>query len=207
MRIYTGTGDQGRTSLFSGERVPKNSLRIEAYGDLDELSCALGAVVEALPDPLRGDVAAELEGIQTTLLQAGAWLATTPGAAAQSSLKPLSPEDPRRLEQAIDRMEMDLEPLHGFVLPGGHRASCWAHVARTICRRSERRLVGLMDRDDEQGAPREPGEAPAETAATRQAAEQVGFILIYLNRLSDYLFVLARTCNRAAGRSDRMWEP
>jgi cob(I)alamin adenosyltransferase len=204
MRIYTGGGDRGRTSLFSGERVAKHTARIEAYGDLDELGSVLGALAESLADP---GLAAEIERIQSDLLQAGAWLATTPGSPAQDSLRPLAPEQARVLEAAIDRMDERLEPLGGFLLPGGHRSACWAHVARTVCRRTERRVVALADAQRLEQAAAEPGEAPAASRATRQAEGQLALIIVYLNRLSDYLFVLARFCNLLAGVPDKLWTP
>jgi len=210
MRIYTGGGDRGRTSLFSGERVAKHDRRIEAYGDLDELNSVLGALAAALGDAPAGgpaELGSEIERIQSDLLQAGAWLATTPGSTAQASLLEVTPHLIAGLEAAIDRMDAELEPLHGFILPGGSPSACWAHVARTVCRRAERRVVGLVDAVHGAHPAPELGEVPAPTPADRQAREQLGLIVIYLNRLSDYLFVLARHCNRRAGVPDRPWAP
>jgi cob(I)alamin adenosyltransferase len=186
MKIYTGSGDRGRTSLFSGERVRKDHRRIEAYGDLDELNSVLGALsaaVAGLPA-----VQAELSGIQSDLFHLGAWLATTPEAPATATLTPIDPQRSGRLESAIDRMEAELPPLKGFILPGGHPSAAWAHVARTVCRRAERRVVGLAA----EGGPLEAG-------------EQVQRTIVYLNRLSDYLFVLARHLNRTQGVDDVRW--
>jgi cob(I)alamin adenosyltransferase len=186
MKIYTGSGDRGRTSLFSGERVPKDHRRIEAYGDLDELNSVLGALSAAtagLPA-----VQAELGEIQSDLFHLGSWLATTPDAPAAAALTPIDPRRSVRLEAAIDRMESGLPPLRGFILPGGHPSAAWAHVARTVCRRAERRVVGLAA---EEGPP--------------GADEQVQRAIVYLNRLSDYLFVLARHLNRAQGVDDVRW--
>jgi cob(I)alamin adenosyltransferase len=188
MKIYTGSGDRGKTSLFSGERVGKDNDRIEAYGDLDELNAVLGALAASLPDA-PPDRRAELQAIQSDLFCIGAWLATTPGAPAAESLPPIDPGRSVWLEGAIDRMEEDLAPLAAFILPGGHPSAAWAHVARTVCRRVERRVVRLA------GVP-PPGEAAA----------PLGRAMVYLNRLSDYLFVFARHCNRRHGIADTPWK-
>ncbi len=188
MKIYTGSGDRGKTSLFSGERVGKDNDRIEAYGDLDELNAVLGALAASLPEA-PPDRRAELQAIQSDLFCIGAWLATTPGAPAAESLPPIDPGRSVWLEGAIDRMEEDLSPLKAFILPGGHPSAAWAHVARTVCRRVERRVVRLA------GDP-PPGEAAA----------PLGRAMVYLNRLSDYLFVFARHCNRRHGIADTPWK-
>jgi len=186
MKIYTGTGDRGRTSLFSGQRVSKADRRVEAYGEVDELNSVLGALAASLGTDHRS-LAAQLRQIQSDLFRVGAWLATSADRA--SSLPSLGEDQARSLEEAIDRMQEDLPPLKGFILPGGHPTAAWAHVARTVCRRAERRLVALVETMDE---------APDQ--------ESLGLLLRYLNRLSDYLFVLARTCNRLQGLSDISWE-
>jgi len=189
MKIYTGTGDRGKTSLFSGERVSKSSPRIEAYGDLDELNSVIGAVMAALDrdqQPLKD----ELERVQVLLLDAGAWLATTPGAASSQFLKPFTGEPALWLEAAIDRMNAALPELRNFILPGGRLSAALAHMARTVCRRTERRTIDLVDQED------------VET----ESGETFGNILVFLNRLSDYLFVVARYCNHAAGHVDVLWE-
>jgi cob(I)alamin adenosyltransferase len=186
VKIYTGSGDRGKTSLFSGERVPKDHRRIEAYGDLDELNSVLGALAAASAG--QPAVQAELAGIQSDLFHLGAWLATTPEAPAAAALEPIDPQRSSRLEAAIDRMEAGLPPLKAFILPGGHPSAAWAHVARTVCRRAERRVVGLADGD---GPP--------------AAQEQLQRTIVYLNRLSDYLFVLARHLNRLQGIDDVRW--
>ena len=135
MKIYTGTGDKGKTSLFSGERVSKSDARIDAYGDLDELNSILGALVAHLA------------------------------------------------------AEKELPVLKNFILPGGHITSAWAHMARTVCRRCERKTVPLID-----------------NARKSKAAEQYQNLFVLLNRLSDYLFVLARYCNHLHGVSDKLWK-
>jgi cob(I)alamin adenosyltransferase len=188
MKIYTGSGDRGKTSLFSGERVAKDNDRIEAYGDLDELNAVLGALAASLSEA-PPDRWAELQAIQSDLFCIGGWLATTPGAPEAESLPPIDPGRSAWLEGAIDRMEEDLAPLTEFILPGGHPSAAWAHVARTVCRRVERRVVRLA-------GDRPPG----------AAAAPLGRATIYLNRLSDYLFVFARHCNRRHGIADTPWK-
>ncbi len=188
MKIYTGSGDRGKTSLFSGERVAKDHERIEAFGDLDELSSVIGALAAALPPP-SADLRGELQEIQADLFAIGAWLATSPGAAAAAALLPIDPARATAIERAIDRIDAALPPLAAFILPGGSPAAAWAHVARTVCRRTERRVVRLS--------------AGALEAA---AAEQLQRAMVHLNRLSDYLFVLARHLNRAQGIADVPWK-
>jgi cob(I)alamin adenosyltransferase len=188
MKIYTGSGDRGKTSLFSGERVPKNNERIEAYGDLDELNSVIGALIASLP-PDCDDLRPELQRIQSQLFPIGAWLATTPGAPDAALLSPLDPEEAVGLERCIDRLDAGLPPLAGFILPGGHIGATWSHIARTVCRRTERRVVQLAG-------------GVAETAA----AEQMQRAIVYLNRLSDYFFVLARRINHIQNVEDRLWK-
>ena len=187
MKIYTGSGDRGKTSLFSGERVPKDNERIEAYGDLDELNSVIGALIAALPHEFE-ELHPALRKIQSDLLHIGAWLATTPGAPAAAALPPLDPDDAASLERFIDRLDAALPPLTGFILPGGSPAAAWAHVARTVCRRTERRVVRLS-------ADRDPG-----------SAMPLGRAIVYLNRLSDCFFVLARHINRLQGIEDTPWK-
>ncbi len=184
MKVYTGSGDRGKTSLFSGERITKSDLRIEAYGDVDELNSVLGGLIAGLPEPL-ASLRNELTQIQCDLLDVGAWLATTPGSAAEEMLTPFTPEKVFWLEAAIDRLDNTLPPLKGFILPGGHPASAQAHVARTVCRRAERHALVVQ-------------EAPGDVSYSE--------ILTYLNRLSDYLFVLARYCNHQTGTAETLWE-
>lgn len=188
MKIYTGSGDRGKTGLFSGERVAKHDERIEAYGDLDELNSVIGVLIAGLPLD-GGGLGPELRGIQSGLLAIGAWLATAPGAPAAAALAPLDPEGARGLECAIDRLDAGLPPLAGFILPGGHPGAARAHVARTVCRRAERRVVAL-----------------AAGVTDAAAAEQIQRAIVYLNRLSDYFFVLARHINRLQGVEERLWK-
>lgn len=191
MKIYTGAGDRGQTSLLSGERVSKSHMRVDACGDIDELNSTLGALVAALPESpavnsSAAGLAAELQHIQSTLFIVGARLATMPDSPAMATLAPITPAHSKQLEAAMDRMDAELPELASFILPGGHPAATWAHVARAVCRRAERHVVRL-------------GEA--------QDSEQLYPIIVYLNRLSDYLFVLARYCNKVAGVDDMEWQP
>jgi cob(I)alamin adenosyltransferase len=190
MKIYTRTGDQGKSSLFSGERVLKNHPRMKAYGDVDELNSMIGALVVALP---MGAAAAkgQLEQIQGDLFRVGAVLATTSAAARAKQITPIVPADIQRLEGFIDQLQTGLPELKHFILPGGHPAAALAHVARTVCRRAERGVVDLMQEGD-----------PAASGDPSWLADA----LIYLNRLSDFLFVVARHCNAVAGMADVMWQ-
>jgi len=174
-KIYTRTGDQGQTSLFGGTRVPKNDARIEAYGTVDELSSHLGV---ARASGIPSEVDAILHQVQIDLFEVGAHLAS-PGTSRFPGVEAKRIEE---LESAIDAMERELEPLTAFILPAGTGAAAQLHVARTVCRRTERLVVALGD------------DTPA-TAST----------IAYLNRLSDYLFVAARFANLRAGVGDVAW--
>lgn len=176
MKIYTRTGDLGQTSLFGGARVAKNDARIEAYGTVDELSSFLGV---ARASGVPAEVDAVLEQVQRDLFDVGAHLAS-PGT---SRFLGVDPQRIAELEAAIDAMERELVPLTNFILPGGTLAAAQFHVARTVCRRAERCVVGLHD----------------ESEATKST-------VAYLNRLSDYLFVAARFANRRADVADVEWK-
>jgi cob(I)alamin adenosyltransferase len=185
LKLYTGTGDKGKTSLFSGERVPKSDHRIETYGDVDELNSIIGTVAAALPEE-GAEWADELHLIQSHLFRIGSWLATTPESPRTDALPPLEESLWGFLESAIDRLDARLPPLGGFILPSGHPAAAAAHVARTVCRRAERRAVALAHVD--------------------ARSDTLSGALIYLNRLSDYLFALARGINHATGHGDHLWK-
>ena len=172
-KIYTRTGDGGTTGLADGSRVAKDEPRIEAIGAIDELNSALGVL---LAESLPGDVHDCLAGAQNDLFDLGGEL-SVPGHAIMTEAHVA------RLEKLLDHFNSGLPPLKDFILPGGSRAASLAHVARTVCRRAERRLVALS---------RQEKIPPA--------------ALPYLNRLSDLLFVLARTLNRHAGGSDILWQ-
>jgi cob(I)alamin adenosyltransferase len=189
MKIYTKTGDRGKTSLFSGERVSKANSRVEAYGDVDELNSTLGALVASL-SPESPQVGQAVEQVQRDLFCVGGRLATTPDSPAFEELPDLDEGATKRLETGIDEMEKTLAPLRDFILPGGHPSACWGHVARTVCRRAERRVIAMLETTEA---------GPEEEGLARVGA--------YLNRLSDYLFVLARYCNHINGYADTLWEP
>lgn len=188
MKIYTGGGDRGKTSLFSGERIPKSHRRVEAYGDIDEASSILGAVAASF-EGKQPEIEREIRGIQSNLMTIGALLSTSPDAPEFAGLKKIDSTTIRDLEAAIDRMDGDLPPLRGFILPGGNISAAWAHIARTVCRRAERRVVFLLEGFDN----------PAHAAHYAEVSA-------YINRLSDYLFVLARYCNHLGGHSDILWK-
>ena len=179
MKIYTRTGDTGETSLFDKSRVSKANSRVDAYGEVDELNATLGAVRAVLDDAELSDV---IEAIQRQLFAVGARLADPSSRIASRVTKAaVTPADIERLEQTIDRLENELPPLRRFILPGGSDAGARLHVARTVCRRAERRVVAL-------------GEGSVEAE-----------VITYLNRLSDLLFVMARTANRRAGATETEW--
>jgi cob(I)alamin adenosyltransferase len=181
MRIYTRTGDEGDTGLFGGGRVPKDDPRVDAYGEVDELNAVVGFACAIEPMPRIDDL---LVPIQRDLFSIGAILATPDLEKMHEQLSKarITPDRIVELEQAIDAGESELEPLRAFILPGGTAKSAALHVARTVCRRAERRVVGLQ----------EHVVTPA-------------LVTIYLNRLSDLLFVLARVATRRAGAVERTW--
>ncbi len=179
MKIYTKTGDTGETGLFGGPRVPKDDVRIEAYGTVDELNAFLG---QARAESLPAEVDAVLAQAQNCLFTIGAELAT-PNPERQRTAA-VSSEAVSRLEQAIDALEASLPPLREFILPGGNRQAAALHVARGVCRRAERRVVTL---------------ARQETGTVSEVT------VCYLNRLSDYLFVAARYACHAAGVAEVKW--
>jgi cob(I)alamin adenosyltransferase len=179
-RIYTKTGDGGETGLFGGGRVPKDDLRVRAYGTIDELNAVLGVARAAGPPQ---EIEGVLERLQHQLFDLGAELATPDLASpAAAHVARVTPERVAALEQDIDRFEARLPPLRQFVLPGGTPVAAALHHARTVARRAEREIVRLAGRE-----PINPE------------------LLKYANRLSDLLFVLARAANHAAGRPDVAW--
>ena len=183
MKIYTKTGDTGETGLFGGGRVPKDDARVEAYGDVDELNAALGMARAVEPMPRIDEV---LVPIQRDLFAIGALLATPDREKMRQHLEKARVDDDRvgQLERAIDDGDRELEPLRSFIVPGGTPKAAALHVARTVCRRAERRVVSLT----ETGVDEIP---------------QV--VVVYLNRLSDLLFTLARVANRRAGAGEVTW--
>ena len=188
MKIYTGTGDRGKTSLFSGERITKSDSRIEAYGDVDELNSLIGSLAADLAKS-NPDLTDRLQQIQADLFQLSAILAITPNSPAMGSLAKITDDQITELENDIDQLDAQLPNLSGFLLPGGHSTAAWAHICRTVCRRAERSATRISA---------EYGED--------QAARQYQMVLVYLNRLSDYRFVVARYCNHIQGVSDTLWK-
>jgi cob(I)alamin adenosyltransferase len=179
--IYTKRGDLGETDLFGGPRVAKDHIRVDAYGAVDELNAVLGACAASTEQP---DVEALTRSIQSTLFELGSYLASPDPARRKASRIPEpSDSDVALLEARIDAFEAELTPLRRFILPGGTHAAAAFHLARTVCRRAERRVVALHHTD------------PLGAAALR-----------YLNRLSDLLFVMARVENRRAGLPEVEWK-
>jgi cob(I)alamin adenosyltransferase len=183
-RIYTKSGDQGDTGLGDGSRVPKDHPRVTAYGGVDELNSVLGLILAQAGNELDADTQALLRGIQNDLFDVGADLCVPQKADEKADqVLRVRAEQADKLEKAIDVRNDRLQPLLSFILPGGMLAAAWCHLARTVCRRAERDVVTLM------------------------RSEQVNSqVLIYLNRLSDLLFVLSRTLNRG-GQDDVLWKP
>jgi cob(I)alamin adenosyltransferase len=178
MKIYTKTGDRGDTSLFGGQRVPKDALRIEAYGTIDELNSILGIVRADNTDPGIDEM---LDAVQRSLFTLGADLATP--RSSHRSIVRVTARDATATEKMIDQIEPSLKPLRSFILPGGSPVAARLHFARTVCRRAERTVVRLSRNED------------------------IGDdITVYLNRLSDLLFMLARHANRIAGVAETKWK-
>ena len=187
MKIYTKTGDKGTTSLFSGTRVPKHHIRIESYGTVDELNSHIGLVKDQEIQPETREI---LNRIQDRLFTIGSTLATEPEKATLKSGKPrlniptISEEDILLLENEMDKMNEVLPEMTHFVLPGGHQAVSICHIARTVCRRAERMATALYE-----------------------ISPFSELVLKYLNRLSDYLFVLARKLSKDLNAREVQWIP
>jgi cob(I)alamin adenosyltransferase len=179
MKIYTKTGDKGDTGLFGGGRVSKASARVDVYGEIDELNSVIGLSRVGRFDDAVDDLLAR---VQSRLFDLGAELATSPDSKVELGIALINEAEVLALELAIDRAEEELKPLKTFVLPGGSAAAAHLHLARTVCRRAERKLVALAD------------DEPVRPECIR-----------YLNRLSDALFVLARLANHRAGLGDVPW--
>ncbi|MEG0796526.1 MAG: cob(I)yrinic acid a,c-diamide adenosyltransferase [Odoribacter sp.] len=181
MKIYTKTGDKGLTSLIGGTRVAKNSTRLEAYGQVDELNSYLG-MIRAFP--LSPELLEELVEIQSRLFDVGGNLATDTAAKGIKTKLSVTEADVALLEKAIDRMDKELPSMPYFVLPGGDEAVAFCHIARTVCRRAERRILDL----------------------TEETEVDEG-VLKYINRLSDYLFILSRKVANDRGVEELKWVP
>jgi cob(I)alamin adenosyltransferase len=180
MKIYTKTGDQGTTALIGGTRVAKSDLRIDTYGTVDELNASLGVVRDSITDEFSR---ATLLRIQHVLFVIGSHLACEKEG-LKAKLPALEEKEVNFLEEAIDRMNESLAPMTHFILPGGHLSISFCHVARTICRRSERTIVALSE---------------------SSACEPL--IIAYINRLADYLFVLARYIGYQLDVTEIQWRP
>lgn len=179
--IYTRTGDAGDTGLFGGGRVHKDDPRVDAYGEVDELNATLGFARSVGLDP---ELDALVKTLQEQLFTVGAVLATPGGTKAEQYIPKIQPEWATAMEKAIDKLDAEMPAMTHFILPGGTQAASALHVARTVCRRAERRVVPLLREG--------------------QLEPQVG---VYLNRLSDLLFVMARIANHRAGVADVKWIP
>jgi len=180
MKIYTKKGDTGTTQLIGGTRVPKNNIRIESYGTVDELNSFIGLVRDNLKDE---ETRTLIKGIQDRLFTIGSSLASDP-VKSKMIIPILKEEDILQLENEMDRMNEGLPELKSFLLPGGHPANSICHIARTVCRRAERTVVNLSEHDSV-----DP------------------LIIKYLNRLSDYLFVLSRKISKDFGAEEIQWKP
>jgi len=176
-KIYTKAGDAGQTSLFGGRRLSKHHLRIESYGTVDELNAYVGLLRDSTEDESVREV---LKNVQDRLFTIGANLASDPD--KEISAPDLEEADVEGLEKEMDRMEESLPPLKNFILPGGHTTVSFCHIARTVCRRAERLIVALAHEE----------EVPE-------------IILKYMNRLSDYFFILARKLSRDLGAEEVVW--
>jgi cob(I)alamin adenosyltransferase len=180
VKIYTKTGDAGETALFDGTRVSKADERVATYGEVDELNAVIGLARSALANAAETPLVEMLDQIQRDLFALGSRLADPSHKIAGRVTKAaITPEDVARLEGWIDLLEADLSPLRRFILPGGSSAGATLHVARTVCRRAERAMVALGELDRE--------------------------LLVYVNRLSDLLFVMARSANHRAGTPEVEW--
>ncbi len=176
-KVYTRTGDLGRCSLLSGGRAMKDADQVEAFGDIDELNSVLGVLLIVLPENALW-LSDEIERIQRTLFRIGSLVAAGPDFTMLERLEPISREHIQSLELSIDAMEDRLPAIQRFIIPGGHASAAYAHLARSVCRRAERRVIKSLKNVDFNGLP-----------------ETIRNVLAYLNRLSDYLFVLGRLCN------------
>jgi len=178
-KIYTKTGDKGQTSLYGGRRLPKSHIRIDAYGTIDELNSHIGLIRDQLTDDSLRDL---LKNIQDRLFTIGANLASDPE--KEMKVPDILMSDVELLEKAIDEMNQTLPALKNFILPGGHTTVSYCHIARCVCRRAERIIVALQQ---------------------VEPVEEI--VLIYINRLSDYLFVLGRKLSMDLGAEEVAWAP
>lgn len=179
MKVYTKKGDKGETSLLGGVRMMKNAVRIDAYGTVDELNSYIGLIRD---QEINASSINELLEIQDRLFTLGSYLASAPG--SKMKLPGFTEKDVENLENWIDQMETELEPMKSFVLPGGHPTVSFCHIARCVCRRAERIMVSVSE------------------------SEEINPVLIqYMNRLSDYLFVLSRKLSKDLKATETPWNP
>ena len=190
-KIYTKTGDKGETSLFGGARVPKSHVRVEAYGTVDELNSYIGLLTDLIITP---QYKAVLKEIQDRLFTIGSILATEPS--KQMKTPDLKNEDIQLLENEIDTMDAELPPLKNFILPGGHSTVSFCNIARTVCRRAERLVINLVLLEKEEGQAINPYNELGQALSIQ-----------YLNRLSDYLFILGRKMAKDLGAEEILWKP
>ncbi len=179
--VYTKTGDRGRTSLIGGTRVPKNDPRLEAYGTVDELNSFIGMIRSYSIDE---ESASQIVEIQNVLFEVGAYLATDTNVADLRDKLKYDDKYIANLEYAMDKMESELPPMKYFVLPGGNPAVSYCHISRTVCRRTERRILEVLDE-----------------------SEANSWVIRYVNRLSDYLFVLSRFLSKQLNVQEIPWVP
>jgi cob(I)alamin adenosyltransferase len=178
-KIYTKTGDKGKTSLLEGTRVPKYHVRIEAYGTVDELNASMGMLGE---EQVLQSFIPLIREVQNKLFTLGSILANDPEK-SHFEIPGIEEADIKSLEDSIDQLNDQLDPLKNFVLPGGHSANAWAHICRTVCRRAERRVVELAEQ-----------------------TELDPKVIRYLNRLSDWLFMVARFASKQSGAEEIIWK-
>lgn len=179
--LYTRTGDSGTTSLIGGIRIAKDSARLEAYGTVDEFSATLGCVLAC--DACRGEIREQLLQIQNMLFNVGCYLATPPSEQSSAMSCGLDEAHISFVEKWIDDLDANTPPIRAFVLPGGSKAAAFSHVARTVCRRAERRIISLAAFEDVDPS-----------------------VIVYFNRLSDYLFILSRHFNHLEGIEEIIWK-
>lgn len=182
MKIYTKTGDKGTTSLVGGSRIGKDDIRLESYGTVDELNSFMGLLYDSIDD---SELKEQIDKIQSTLFNAGSQLASLPDDIEKYHIPVIKEEDVTMLEESIDKMQDDLPALRLFVLPGGLTSNSIAHICRSICRRGERRVISLQN----------------------SGAEGLELVVKYLNRLSDYLFTVARYLSVKNTAKERTWKP
>jgi len=187
--VYTRTGDKGMTSLVGGERVNKFDNRLEAYGTVDELSSTIGLLITYLQDQEDDDF---LTRIQHLLFNLGGYLATDITSTKLTAKTVIPSEEVTKIEKEIDRLDASLPKINAFLLPGGSRGACIAHQARTICRRAERRILSFYNQMGPEG--------------DIQQRNIDANVLTFVNRLSDYLFILSRKINKDEGIEEKKWK-